>query len=447
MLQKVSAYILKHALLAPEDLHLVALSGGADSVALLRVLHSLDYHIEAVHCNFHLRGVESDRDEHFVKSLCEKFGVRLHLIHFDTKEYAILHQVSIEMAARELRYRYFDQLRQDIGASSVCVAHHQDDSVETLLINLLRGSGIHGLTGIRPRNGNIVRPLLCVNRKEIEDYLDSIGQNYVIDSTNLKADLVRNRLRLEVLPLLNQINLGATSNICRTTQYLAEAERVYIDTIHHEISHIVNSRTEGEERVAINDLSNLPSADCFLYEWLSPYGFNRTQTAQLIESIDNHDTGREFVSSTHSLVTTRDSLILAPIVEQRKPLLIPEPGRYIYADGRSIVVQETDDLTISRTSNSATLDAVKVKFPLTLRHIQDGDRFIPFGMSGTKLISDYLTDLHLSLHEKRRQLVMIDASGEIIWVVGRRTGNHQRITSDTCRVLKLYFSQNRHYDK
>lgn len=447
MLQKVSAYILKHALLAPEDLHLVALSGGADSVALLRVLHSLDYHIEAVHCNFHLRGVESDRDEHFVKSLCEKFGIRLHLIHFDTKEYAILHQVSIEMAARELRYRYFDQLRQDIGASSVCVAHHQDDSVETLLINLLRGSGIHGLTGIRPRNGNIVRPLLCVNRKEIEDYLDSIGQNYVIDSTNLKADLVRNRLRLEVLPLLNQINLGATSNICRTTQYLAEAERVYIDTIHHEISHIVNSRTEGEERVVINDLSNLPSADCFLYEWLSPYGFNRTQTAQLIESIDNHDTGREFVSSTHSLVTTRDSLILAPIVEQRKPLLIPEPGRYIYADGRSIVVQETDDLTISRTSNCATLDAVKVKFPLTLRHIQDGDRFIPFGMSGTKLISDYLTDLHLSLHEKRRQLVMIDASGEIIWVVGRRTGNHQRITSDTCRVLKLYFSQNRHYDK
>ena len=164
MIQKVSEFIAKHQLLSHDDLHLVALSGGADSVALLLILQQLGYRIEAAHCNFRLRGEESDRDEEFVKSLCRKRNIQLHIIHFDTNEYAALHQVSIEMAARDLRYGYFRQLCQDIGATSVCVAHHRDDAVETSLMNLLRGSGIHGLTGIRPKNGHVVRPLLCVSR-------------------------------------------------------------------------------------------------------------------------------------------------------------------------------------------------------------------------------------------------------------------------------------------
>ena len=195
---KVSDFIGKHQLLSHEGLHLVALSGGPDSVALLLVLRELGYKIEAAHCNFHLRGEESDRDEEFVKSLCNKLDIPFHIIHFDTREYATLHQVSVEMAARDLRYGYFRQLCQDIGAASVCVAHHRDDAVETLLMNLLRGSGIHGLTGIRPKNGAIVRPLLCVSREEIEQYLHSIGQDYVTDSTNLVNDVMRNKIRLEV---------------------------------------------------------------------------------------------------------------------------------------------------------------------------------------------------------------------------------------------------------
>ena len=166
-LDRISDFIGKHQLLSRDGLHLVALSGGADSVALLRVLCHLGYRVEAAHCNFHLRGEESDRDEEFVKDLCQKLNIPLHLIHFETAEYASLHQVSIEMAARELRYGYFRQLRDDIGAETVCVAHHRDDAVETLLMNLLRGAGIHGLTGIRPRNGHIVRPLLGVSRQEI----------------------------------------------------------------------------------------------------------------------------------------------------------------------------------------------------------------------------------------------------------------------------------------
>ena len=437
MLQKVSTYIAKHALLAAGELHLVALSGGADSVALLCILHALNYHIEAIHCNFHLRGTESDRDEQFVKSLCEKFEIRLHLIHFDTNEYAKLHQVSIEMAARELRYKYFEQLRQDIGASSVCVAHHQNDSVETLLINLIRGAGIHGLTGIRPRNGSIIRPLLCVNRKEIENYLDSIGQDYVTDSTNLTADIVRNRLRLEVLPTLNQINPGAIDNISRTAQYLTEAERVYTEAVRGDIARYVSHTAGGGEYVAKSNLNSLPSPECFLHEWLNPYGFNRSQIAQLLDRLDECNVGREFTSATHSLITTHDNIVLETKIEQIKPLRIPEEGRYVYTDGHSINIKETEDITISKAINCATLDASKVQFPLTLRHAQNGDRFNPFGMTGTKLLSDYLTDIHLSLHEKRRQLVVVDATGQIIWVVNRRTSNSCCITSNTSRVLSI----------
>ena len=437
MQKKVSTYIRKNALLSADGLHLVALSGGADSVALLRILHTLNYHIEAVHCNFNLRGSESNRDEKFVKFLCNRLNIKLHLIHFDTIEYAKLHQVSIEMAARELRYRYFEQLRQDIGASSICVAHHQDDSVETLLMNLLRGAGIHGLTGIRARNGYIVRPLLCVSHQEIEEYLDFIGQDYVTDSTNLTADIVRNRLRLEVLPLLKQINPGANGNICRTAKYLAEAELIYSEAIHNAINNIVRHTAKVEERVKRSDLKRLPSIDCFLHEWLSPYGFNRTQIAQLSDHLDDNDAGSEFISTTHWLVTTHEELVLAPLVEQIKPLRIPEAGRYIYADGHTIDIRESNNITISKTKNCATIDASKVKFPLTLRHVQTGDRFQPFGMIGTKLISDYLTDIHLSLHEKRRQLVVVDATDQIIWVVGRRINNCQRITPDTKHILYL----------
>ena len=190
MWNKVADFIAKQGLLTPEGLHLVAVSGGADSVALLLVLKQLGYHVEAVHCNFHLRGEESDRDETFVKSLCSEQDVILHLTHFDTKEYAAIHQVSIEMAARALRYHYFEQLRQDIGAETVCVAHHRDDAVETLLMNLMRGAGIHGLTGIHSKNGFVVRPLLGVSRDEIEDYLRQQEQSYITDSTNLEPDVL-----------------------------------------------------------------------------------------------------------------------------------------------------------------------------------------------------------------------------------------------------------------
>ena len=427
LLGRVRDFIGRNRLLTKEGLQLVALSGGADSVALLRVLLALDYRVEAVHCNFRLRGDESDRDEQFVKNLCQMHSVPLHLIHFDTEEYASLHQVSIEMAARELRYRYFDQLRQDIDAETVCVAHHRDDAVETFLINLLRGAGIHGLTGIRPRNGHIVRPLLCVSRQEILQYLDSIGQDYVTDSTNLQPDVLRNKLRLQLIPLLEQLSPGASDNIARSATYLSEAEKVYNASC---------SAFGAQWGLSLSTLKSFPSPLCVLHEWLSPLGFNRTQIDQILTCLDG-GSGREFTSATHTLVIDRESILVEPISTPMKPLIIPEPGNYRIDNQRLLKVESLSDITISKTANCTTLDISKVQFPLTLRPVHEGDAFYPFGMEGHRLISDFLTDLKRSVLDKRRQLVVTDATGTIIWLAGLRTDNRFRVTPDTTTILRL----------
>ena len=441
MLNKVADFIGKHRLLSHDGLHLVALSGGADSVALLLILQRLGYRIEAAHCNFHLRGEESDRDEDFVKSLCKRYGVPLHVIHFDTKEYASIHQVSIEMAARDLRYGYFRQLCQDLGAASVCVAHHRDDAVETLLMNLLRGSGIHGLTGIRPKNGQIIRPLLCVSREEIEEYLHSIGQDYVTDSTNLVDDVVRNKIRLRILPLLKEINPKVSENISKTAQYLCEAERVFDESIAKQKAELIQTDPNGfPQSVSIPHLLEQPSPEYFLHEWLLPYGFNAQQTEQISSQLTG-ESGREFLTSTHTLVIDRETLILMPLQPPMKTIKIPEEGRYRYNEEFFFDIRLTNEISISKSDDCVTLDAATVRFPLTVRPVQTGDRFCPFGMEGHRLVSDFLTDCKQSLIDKRRQLLLTDRDGQIIWVVGLRSDNRFKVTEKTLEIMRLTISK------
>ncbi len=451
MKQKISDYISKHSLLSRDALHLVALSGGADSVALLRILRDLDYKIEAAHCNFHLRGAESDRDEAFVRQLCDSLCIKLHLIHFDTETYALVHQVSVEMAARELRYGYFRSLCKDIGAETVCVAHHRDDAVETFLMNLLRGSGIHGLTGIRPKNGQIVRPLLCVGRQDILDYLHSIGQDYVTDSTNLESIVLRNKLRLQVLPLLKQLNPKAVENIDKTANYLREAEKVYnayfaADPDRGQVPVRNNPAQMADRylspvRIPLDEILKQPSAECFLHEWLAPYGFNPSQIAQILDALTG-ESGREFLSATHTLLIDRSQLVLEPKQAEIKPLRIPEAGNYRFSPEILFSVKLTYDLSISKSEECATLDAANIQFPLTVRQVASGDAFCPFGMEGRKLVSDFLTDRKISLLEKRRQLVVTAANGDIIWLVGQRTDHRYRITASTHQVLSITLTHN-----
>lgn len=414
-IETIKEYLEQQHLLDSDKRYLVALSGGADSVCLLLVMRHLGYQIEAVHCNFHLRGEESNRDEQFVVELCKNQNIELHLIHFDTTTYAKTHQVSIEMAARELRYRYFEQLRQDIGADGICVAHHQDDSVETILLNLLRGTGIHGLTGIKARNGYILRPLLCVSRNEIIAWLQAQHQTFVTDSSNLEDDVVRNKIRLNVIPQLKDISPTACQQILSTAQRLNETACVYDATMRETLERLKNN-----DSIEINDLLREPSPESVLFEWLMPLGFAPKTIESISCSLTNIQAGREWQSTTHQLTINQGRLLVEPISDELPTLRIPEPGTYIYHETAKIRIEQMAGRHIEKEPSKASLDSSKVEFPLTLRPVKAGDRFQPYGMKGTKLVSDYLTDKHLSIFEKRRTLVLCNKNGDIVWVVNHR---------------------------
>jgi tRNA(Ile)-lysidine synthase len=427
MLNKVKDYIRKHKLLNDNDLYIVALSGGADSVALLLLLDEMGYNIHAAHCNFHLRGEESDRDELFCESLCQQKSIPFHRIHFDTLTYAETHKVSVEMAARELRYHYFEELRSDIGATGVCVAHHQDDSVETVLLNLIRGTGLRGLTGIQCRNGHILRPLLCVSRKEIESYLQTKDQDYVIDSTNLEDDMLRNKVRLRVIPLLQELNPAVTENILRTSENLTEAQGI-LDSI---VSLYKNSKS-----LDLNELNKYGSSEYILFEWLKAYGFNGVQVKEAMGA----ETGSIFTSSLgYDLLVDRGRFVVEPTLKSLKPLCIPEEGTYVLDEETKISVKKVP-VWVSREERVATLDASKVHFPLTVRRVEKGDKMVPYGMRGHRLLSDIMTDRKMTLFEKRRQIVVVDAKGIIVWLAGIRISDLCQIDDTTTEVVEIHYN-------
>ena len=443
-----------HQLFTPRGKYIIALSGGADSVSLLLVLKHLESELgitlEAAHCNFHLRGDESSRDEEFCKQLCRRLHVPLHLVHFDTHAYADLHHVSIEMAARDLRYAYFEQLRRDIRAQDICVAHHRDDSVETLLLNLVRGTGLRGLRGIQPRNAHIIRPLLSHSRQQIEHYLDALGESYVTDSTNLHNDVKRNKIRLNIIPLLRELNPSVSQSIFETSLRVTEALKVFDEAIQHAIADVTTPQTQNSKLktqnspliISVDRLKQQPSPEYTLHEILSPRGFTSAQIEQIYTSLDTNPTGKIITSCTHELAFDRSTLILQPKTPTSlvRPMHIPETGTYVLSDNLKLKVETEecgDRYEPSRTADCASLDASDIKFPLTLRHIQPGDRFVPFGMTGTKLLSDYLTDRKKNIFEKRAQLVLTDAQQRILWLVGERTDNRFRITPHTQQVLRL----------
>ena len=410
MWSKISRYIERYKLLNPNELYIVALSGGADSVALLLLLKNAGFNVHAAHCNFHLRGAESDRDEAFCEQLCANEDVPFHRAHFDTREYAELHKVSVEMAARELRYRWFEQLREDIGAAGICVAHHRDDSVETVILNMVRGTGVHGLAGIRPRNGYILRPLLCVSRAEIEEYLAKRGQRYVTDSTNLEDEATRNKVRHRVIPELQQLNGKALENIQRMAERMAAVE-VLLDDYKAKSVQVEAGRTVIRKHDAPNGY--------LLYELLAGYGFNSAQASQIYASLCADSVGSMYSSADYDLLVDRECLLIEPHLEPLKPLVIPETGVYVLDEKRKIRV-ESGEFPVSKDPLVATLDASKVHFPLTVRRVEEGDWMVPFGMKGRKLLSDLMTDMKMSTFDKRKQIVIVDNQNVIIWAVGIR---------------------------
>ena len=347
---------------------LVALSGGADSVYLLLSLLSQGVDIEAVHCNFHLRREESDRDEKFCRELCQRKNVKLHTIDFNTKEYAKEQKISIELAARRLRYDYFEQLRQEIGADYIAVAHHKDDQVETIIHNLVRGTGIKGLCGMQEINGNIIRPLLNITRKEIEEKLAEWGETYVTDSTNLEDDATRNKIRHNIIPLLKELNPKAVENISRMAKHLNETAA--IEEQHY---------STLLQRFENNELTATDYTEGFLHYLLSPKGFNATQINNILSALQQTDT-KMFLSKDFIVDICRKRLYISPNE--------PDTFKPYHNEEGNLV-----------------------------RRPKAGDRFRPKGLKGSKLVSDYLNEKQLTPAQKRKVVVVENKEGKIMEVL------------------------------
>lgn len=439
MWRTVRSYIERNRLLSDDDRRpvLVGLSGGADSVALLSVLVRLGYACVALHCDFHLRGEESERDAAFARTFAESLGVPFYQTDFDTVAYAREHHLSIEMAARALRYAWFEELRERLGAQAIAVAHHRDDSVETVVMNLIRGTGIRGLTGIRPRNGFVVRPLLCVSRTDIVAWLENQGIRYVTDSTNLSDAYTRNFIRLNVLPLLERINPSVREAIARSAEHLSVVASVYA----YEIARAREEVIVSEGCLSIEALCRFPAPEAILYELLKEYGFSRWVSAEVFDAL-RKESGKVFYSKTHRLLKDRAYLWIVPLErEAEKTSFLLDPSREIYREPVGLAFRElpfTPDFQIEKNRRFAYFDADKLRFPLTLRKWREGDWFVPFGMKGRQKLSDYFSDHKFSRIEKEKAWLLCSGDA-IIWLIGERADNRFRIDSGTKRVLAVNF--------
>ncbi len=433
MLQKIKSYIAEKRLLQNKAVLITGLSGGADSMALLDILTLLGYRCIAAHCNFHLRGEESEEDARFVKKWCKENDIELTSVDFDTRQYATDKRISIEMAARELRYAWFEMVRKQFNADAIAVAHQKDDSVETVLMNLIRGTGISGLSGIPPQNGKVVRPMLCVTRSEIENYLLEREIPFRTDSTNQEDIYTRNHIRLNVLPMLRKINPSVGEAIFRTAQNLAEVEEIYKKAVHADAEAVLKN-----DRIDIEALKQTVSPLSVLFEILSPLGFHPAVIGDVKNGLDASP-GKRFFSPTHRLIKDRAYLLLD---KMDKPgcvssiYFLDEVSQEI-SHPLSLTVKLTDvPPSIDKRNTLLYADAAKLQFPLKLRKWQAGDWFIPFGMKGKKKLSDFFTDHKFNLKEKEETWLLLSGE-EVVWVVGHRADERFKITPATGRILQI----------
>lgn len=441
LLNKVEHFIKETAMLDKETPVLIGFSGGADSMALLDVLITLGYKCIAAHCNFHLRGDESVRDHEFARMTAREYGIPFKEIEFETTEYAAEKGISIEMACRELRYEWFEELLQVTEAQSIAIAHHQDDSVETFFLNLLRGTGIAGLTGINAINGNVVRPLSVVSRREIEDYLAVRNIDFITDSTNKEDIYLRNKIRLQLLPMLRDINPNANESILRTMGYLRETDKIYRHAI-HEIRNKIVRIADEDVLISIAGLKQTIAPKSVLFELLREYDVSSIMISDIWNSLEGIS-GKQFFAGDYRIVKDRDDLIISRREDLSKldQTVIPQGVSAIQVplELRFELLDYFPGFVIPKDKNIACFDAEKLNYPLILRKWEQGDKFVPFGMRGMKKLSDYFSDHKYSLADKERAWLLC-SDGQIIWIIGERTDNRYRVTSATKKVLmiKLY---------
>lgn len=421
--------------------YLLAVSGGMDSMCLaelfLRSRHHPDFSL--AHVNFSLRGEESDEDEQLVRNWAESRGITFHHTRFDTTAYARQHSLSIEMAARELRYRWFETLLTDFHYDFLAVAHNRNDSVETLFLNLLRGTGINGITGIRKINGKTIRPLLDLTRKDISEYAVGHSIPYRDDHTNFENDYSRNKIRNLVFPVLETINPSFLDTIAWDMEHFAQASDILEETF-EQIKGILLTEQGGAAVIDLKKLNATGHREYYSFRILKPFGFN---SAQIHDILDTTASGHIFISRGYELVTDRDTLKIYPLTEQTPvPVTIDAPGTFAF--GNTTLTIEIRPLAPGFDPHPAPgtlfFDATDLCFPLICRIWQEGDRFRPFGMKGTRKLSDYFTSLKLDIRTKNRQPVLCDAAGHIICIPPHRIDDRFRLTASTRTVGILTIS-------
>jgi tRNA(Ile)-lysidine synthase len=427
-------FIRKNNLLTEKDKILLGVSGGIDSMVMLHLFHKSGFEVSVAHCNFTLRNEESDGDEKLVNHVCELNGIKLYKNRFETEHFAISNKLSIQVAARNLRYDWFNRICNEFGYTKLAIAHNRDDVAETVLINLTRGTGLKGLTGIKAKNDNTIRPLLFAGRDEITRYAIQENIQYREDSSNSSVKYARNRIRHNVIPELENLNPSAKESIVTTARHVQEAWELvasYINTMKSKLVKIDN----GKQFFSIQDLKEEPHAKFFLIEELMVFGFTPDAIEHIYDSLKGQP-GKVFYSPTHQLLRDRDFLILAERKELDSLILDIEAGSELIdypIKLRFKVIDNDESIKVVHDSNLATLDFEKLSFPMRLRPWLPGDKFMPFGMDNFKKVSDFLVDQKVSLFEKNNVYVL-ESGGDIVWVVGKRIDNRFKISDKTSKI-------------
>ncbi|MCK5136086.1 MAG: tRNA lysidine(34) synthetase TilS [Bacteroidales bacterium] len=442
MLKAFQAHIEKNELCKYGDQLLLAVSGGIDSVVMAHLFFEADYTSAIAHCNFQLRGEDSESDEVFVRSLAAKLEMPVYVKRFNVEEVVREKGISVQMAARELRYSWFEELLQQHSYDAVATAHNKNDSVETFLLNLSRGTGIRGLSGIPPRNRNIIRPLLFASRQDIIAYTNGNQLAFREDSSNRETKYRRNKIRHDVIPIMEQVNPGFVETMAQNMSRLSESHAIFIQSVDLTRKELFERGTD-RIRIEIAKLKSLSPIRTWLYELFSPFGFTTSQ-CEGIEKIMDAEPGRQSISTTHQLYKDRDQLILVESIRKTFDRYYLDNPENLSSLPFPMDVEELDRSELNEIPDDqqiACLDHAKIQFPLTIRHWLHGDYFYPLGMNQMKKLSDFFVDEKISVPEKERTWIL--ASGnKIIWIMGHRIDNRFKITEKTSRILLLRFQPN-----
>jgi len=432
VVDKLKRYIGEKDLLSPHDRVLIAVSGGLDSMVLLHLMKQLDVEVAVAHCNFQLRDEDSDQDEAFVRVYCGKWNIPFFCKRFETNNYATAHKISIQMAARELRYAWFEELMEGKGFTKLATAHHFNDAIETMIINWVRGSGTEGLRGIPSKRGNIIRPLLFATREEINSYAAEQTITWREDISNLTDDYQRNFIRHQVLPLLKRLNVSLENTLRESVIKMEDEWAFYLKSVEDWKKKFV--LMEGEVIKIDKDGFYHPGYGAsLLWQCLKPMGFSFEQCVEALE-IKDKQSGKQFLSSTHKLVVDREYLIVTPLEGDWDEIIIPQDQHQITLGPWVMDITDSVEIKPSDNPRLAVVDADKLDFPLRWRKWKPGDTFFPLGMNHHKKISDFLIDRKISVGEKD-SVTVLESAGKIVWIAGHRIDNRFKLTKDTRKAL------------